>query len=346
MGNLRYKKENSLKHHMNNYFFVDNCRDLEKLALDFIEIERKFQFILCHDWENEMLKSIAIISTEHTLNTQLCNAMVHCHNEGYKKTYELLKHDLHKLLDPFLGEKRKNGSYCNCGDVPNPKACFTYGPDKFPPLKEQESIILAFQNEAQLIPLKPINLKMENLIDFIFWKEQSTYNIIVQQIMALTKVINKELRYDYNFPHYNELQTLQQPVEDEFEKLDSEYVIHSTILRPPITQDVDDDRYRKWKTYLSKWQRGFEEPICICTCYACDYDCFFRTKILGHNQGSWWAEQQIPRVLKCAEIARSKKNKFAEICNIHGEDFEFITGTMDNGIVGGQWSRIVPNKSK
>ena len=344
MEQLRCTKEGSQNIYLGKY--ANTFLALEKAALDFIEIERKLQFILCRDWENEMLKSISIISNEHTLITQLCNAMVQCHNEGYQKTYELLKHDLHKMLDPFLGLERKNGYYCNCEDVPNPKACFILGPDIFPPLKEQNSIILAFQNEAQLIPVKPINLKMENLVDFIFWKEQSTYNFIVQKIMALTKVINKELKYDYKFPNYDKLQTLQQPVEEEFEKLDTEHLIHSTLLRPAIAHDVDDVHDKKWKTYLSKWKREFQEPICVCTCRACDYDYFFRYKVLEHPQGSWWVEQQIPSVLKCATIAKSKKNKFVDKCNIHGEDFEFITGTMNNGIVGGQWSRIVPKESK
>ena len=337
MEDLRSQKEFGLELNIkHDSFDIHTCKRVEKQALAFIKIERKLQFILCRDWENQMMKSISTISNEHTLTTKICNGMVHCHNEGYKKTYDILTHHLHKLLDPFLGQVRKNGYYCKCGDtiIPPPKVNFIYGPGKFPPLKEQQSIILAFENEAQLIPGKPVLLKMQDLIDFILWKEQSTYNLIVQQIMTLTQAINKELNYDYNFPHFNELQKLQQPVQKEFKKLSSEYFIHSTILRPPIAQDVDDVNDRKWKTYLSKWKRGFQEPICICTCPACDYDNFYSDKVLKHPQGSWWAEQQIPRVLKCP--AKSKNYK---VCNIHDENFEFITETRT-------WSRIVPNKSK
>ena len=251
--------------------------------------------------------------------------MVYCYNEGYGKTSDLLKHDLHKLVDPFLGKVRKNAYYCKCGDVPNPKVCFTYGPWKFPTLKEQESLILAFKTEAHLIPVRPVNLQMQNIIGFILWKQQSTYNLIVQKIITLIQAINKELKYQYNFPHYHELKKFHQPVEQGFKKFDSKLSIHSTLSRPTGLEDND------FKIYLKKWRQGFKEPICTCTCPACDYEDYY-SRVVTHPQGSWWALRQIPRVLKCS-------SKEYRRCNIHYENFEFITETRT-------WSRIVSNKSK
>ena len=349
MKSMKYQKECIIHEIEKNKLSLYTVRYAEKIALNYMNIERKLQYTLCHDWENQMLKAISIISHEHQLNTQICDVMVYCHNEGYNKTYELLKHDLHKLLDPILGgkgielehqplQKRRNAYYCKCGDVPNPEVCFTYGPTyekNFPPLKEQQSIILAYDTEAHLISGESVNSKLLNLIDFILWKQQCTYNLIVQKIMNLILAINKELKYDYDYPYYDELKILQKPVEETFEKLDSKLSIHSTFPRPPSTQN--DVKY--WKTYLSKWERGFQEPICICTCRACDYDDYYTSKIRNHPQGLWWAEQQIPKVLKCSSTAKSKKYSSDLVCNIHDENFEFITETRT-------WSRIVQNKTK